>query len=233
MIARSMCYLLLFYVLVTHGMDNEEGQFAVAPNTYNTFTPRNSGGQNDISSVPSLRHSGNVPYNSIDLSLDLNDDPQEVIADLNDDEVSFLVKACKFTKLKDVTKKRAKAVIKENAHHPKIQKIISTMRQKQVSPDEIHIDHDQEVVRSGGVELGVDVKDIHKISYDLAGLMWKEDHNCCGRTISQKTGQKIIANGLTVLTVCSLMACNLFLVISNYDHSCETINNYYNYNYTS
>lgn len=231
MVAKNICYLYLFQSLVVNGMDHEERQLARSINTYETFTPREIEGQNDITSVASLHHSCHAPQD-VDLGLDLHENIQEEIAELYDSEVNFLVKACKFTQLKDVSKKHARAVIKENIDHPKIQKIISIMRQQQVNPQDIHVDHDNDEVRSGGIELGIDVKDIHKLSYDLAGLMWKEDRACCGRTISQKTGQKIIANGLTALTVGSLMAYNIFLIVSSYEQPCETVNNYY-YNCTS
>ncbi len=231
MIIKNICYFYLFQSLVMNGMDHEERHISRSISTYETFTPREIEGLNDITSVASLHHSCHAPQD-VDLGLDLHENIQEEITELHDDEVNFLIKACKFTKLKDVSKKRAKAVIKENAGHPKIQKIISIMREQKLDPEEIHIDHDKDEVRSGGIELGIDVKDIHRLSYDLAGLMWQEDRVCCGRTISQKTGQKIIANGLTVLTVGSLMAYNLFLVIANYEHSCETVNNYY-YNCSS
>lgn len=241
MVAKNVCYFFLFQSLVIYSMNEENKQLSLSTNGYETFirnsTPAVGGCDpedtiNIISSIPSLNHSCNTPH-SIDISMDLENDDKGEIVDLNDNEVSFLVKACKFTRLKDVSKKHAKEVILANAHHPRIQKIISAMRQQKVDPDEVHIDHDKEVVRSGGVDLGIDVKDIHKIYYDLAGFMWKKDHTCCGRTISQTTGQKIIANGLTVFTVGGLMAYNLFLVISNYENTGQTINNYNYYNCTN
>jgi hypothetical protein len=250
MVAKNVCYLFLFHVFIINSMEHDNGkQLAVSVATYDTFTPREVA---DASSVPSLHHSYNSPREGVDissiaslhlscnppqsvnLSLDLNDGPQEEITELDDNEVSFLVKACKFTKLKDVSKKRAKAVIKENVGHPKIQKIISMMREQKTDPKTVHIDHDKEAVRAGGVDLGVDVKDIHKISYDLARLMWKRDHTCCGRTISQTTGQKIIAYGLTGCAVGLFMSYSLAVLILNLEQSDggETINNYY-YNCTN
>lgn len=231
MVIKNVWYFSLLHVLVINSMelDQEDRQLAVSGNTYETFTPRELGGQNDISSVASLHHSCNAPQHVVDLSLDLNDEPQEEITDLDDSEVSFLIKACKFTKLKDVSKKHAKAVVKKNVKHASIQKIISAMRRQKTDPNEVHIDHDQEAVRSGGVDLGIDVKDIHKVSYDLAGLMWKEDRTCCGHTISHKKGQNITAGVLTFLTAGGLLVCNIVLTV--YYGECATVNNFYNCTY--
>lgn len=227
MVIKNVWYLFLLHVFIINSMelDLENKQLALPGNTYDTFTPRDSG-LADLSSVASLH---NVPQ-SVDLSLDLNDGPQEEITDLDDDEVNFLVKACQFTKkLKDVSKKRAKAVVREQVGHPKIQKIISTMRQQKANPNEVNVDHDKEEVRSAGIEVGVDARDIYKVYHDLSGLMWKEDRTCCGRTISKETGQKIISYGLTGFTVASLFACNTFLIVY-FGHS-ETVNNFYNCTY--
>lgn len=239
MVAKSVCYLLLFHVFIINGMEHA----GTSLTTYDTFTPRSprdtprnpletfspsprdSDAKNDLSSVPSLHHSAYSPREAVDLSLDL--EPQEEITDLNDEEVDFLVKHCEFTALKDVSERRAKAVVRENVAHSGIQSIISKMRQQNASPDEIHIDHNAKKVRSRGVDLGVDIGDIYKVSHDLAKLMWKKDRTCCGRTISQKKGQKITTYVLAGCGAGLLFAGALTTLILGFVYNGETVNNYY------
>jgi hypothetical protein len=235
MVAKNVCYILLLHVFIINGMENAEKQGNTSLTTYDTFTPRNiretfSPRDSEVTSVPSLHNSINSPRDAVDLSLDLDDGPQQEIKELDDKEVNFFIRACEFTKSHGVSERRAAAVIKKNVNEPIIQKIISNMRQQKINPDEVQINHEDRKVRSPGVDLGVDMGEIYELSHKISRAAWKKDRTCCGHTVSKETGQKVTTGVLFALGTSGLLVCNALLYV--YLGHEGTVNNYY-YNCTN